>query len=76
MLLPNHMAQVLALLLAAATFVGCAGAPRTMSEQAFAERVAAHGRTRLRSETRSPNGCGGGSSSATRSRRGWAGRRM
>jgi len=36
------MAQVLALLLAVSTLVGCASAPRTISEQALAERVAAH----------------------------------
>lgn len=40
--LAKMIVHVLALFLAASTLVGCAGAPRAMSEQSFAQRVAAH----------------------------------
>lgn len=40
--LARMIVPVLALFLAASALVGCAGTPRAMSEQTFAERVAAH----------------------------------
>lgn len=40
--LAKMIVPVLALFLAASALSGCAGAPRAMSEQTFAERVAAH----------------------------------
>jgi len=38
----RNVVPLLALFLAASAVVGCGTAPRAMSEQAFAERVAAH----------------------------------
>jgi hypothetical protein len=38
----KNIVSILALFLAASAVVGCASTPRTMSEQAFAERVAVH----------------------------------